>query len=53
MNLPGDTNILWYDGHVSMIARAKIPTYYRSTFWAAWTDTTWSNFKWEPHKDDW
>ena len=51
MNLPGDTHILWYDGHVSMIARAKIPTGWHQTFWAAWTDTTWS--KWEPHKDDW
>jgi prepilin-type processing-associated H-X9-DG protein len=51
MNLPGDTHVLWYDGHVSMIARAKIPTGWHHTFWAAWTDTTWS--KWEPHRDDW
>jgi prepilin-type N-terminal cleavage/methylation domain-containing protein/prepilin-type processing-associated H-X9-DG protein len=51
MNLPGDTHVLWYDGHVSLIARTKIPTYYRSTFWAAWNDTKWD--KWNAHSDNW
>ena len=51
MNQPGDTHVLCYDGHVSLMARSKIPTGYHRTFWAAWNDTNWS--KWEPHKDDW
>ena len=51
MNLPGDTHVLWYDGHVSLIARAKIPTGYHRTFWAAWNDTTWG--RGNEHKDDW
>ena len=50
-NLPGDTHILFYDGHVSLMARGKIPKGYHTTFWAAWEDTTWS--KWEPHTDNW
>ncbi len=50
-NLPGDTNVLFYDGHVSLMARGKIPKGNHSTFWAAWEDTTWS--KWEPHNDNW
>ena len=51
MNMPGDTHVLFYDGHVSLMARSKIPVGYHSTFWAAWNDTTWD--KWSPHNDNW
>ena len=48
--LPGDANVLFYDGHVSLVSRRRMPTDYHSSFWAPWDD----NFsKWEPYTDNW
>ena len=47
--MPGDANVLFYDGHVDLVARRRMPIYWHSSFWAPW-DENWST---DPYTDEW
>lgn len=48
-NFPGETNILFYDGHVALMSRHKIPESNVASFWYAWD----LKKKWEEYNDNW
>ena len=48
-DLPGDANVLFYDTHVALVSRRRVPIFWHSSFWAPW-DENWSS---EPYTDEW